>query len=295
MANYSKHSAEATARLFAPAQYLKIGDFVWMKFAYGKENDLADFVKWAQHSGTSTRLCKVIEIVDAPNDFDLTRNWMGNDFAHLITSKGGCESDDAPQKQWWEYTPEERKTFYNVVAILRTPGGKYIAVDKEGYDYCRMVGLPANYGEIFAAEVDQAEVEIAEEITAKNKAERKEREERIAAIKAKKAELLAKYADFQKADLCNANYGQVVESNLKKWLKINFPAVKCEVEMREWKEDSYCLEADIKVYGSEEVAAIMRQTFRREWKMRMTNENGESEYVFANIFGFVNFDYFHAI
>ena len=295
MTNYSKHSAEATARLFAPAQSLKIGDFVWMKFAYGKENDLADFVKWAQHSGTSTRLCKVVEIVDVPNDFDLARNWMGNDFAHLVTSEGGCESDDAPRKQWWEYTPEERKTFYNVVAILRAPDGKYIAVDKEGYDYCRMVGLPANYGEIFATEVDQAEVEIAEEITAKNEAERKEREERIAAIKAKKAKLLAKYADFQKADYRNANYGQVVESNLKKWLKINFPAVKCEVEMREWKESYYCLEADVKVYGSEEMAAVMRQTFRKEWRMEMACENGESEFVFANLFGFINFDYFHAI
>ena len=295
MTNYSKHSAEATARLFAPAQSLKIGDFVWMKFAYGKENDLADFVKWAQHSGTSTFLCKVVEIVDVPNDFDLTRKWLHPEFAQLVQSDGGLGCDDAPRKQWWKYTPEERKTFYNLVAILRTPDGKYIAVDKEGFEYCRYVCLPANYGEIFATEVDQAEVEIAEEITARNEAERKKREERIAAIKAKKAELLAKYADFQKADLCNANYGQVVESNLKKWLKINFPAVKCEVEMREWGENGHCLEADVKVYGSEELATIMRQTFRREWRMRMTNENGESEFVFANLFGSINFDYFHAI
>ena len=294
MNNYSKHSAEATARLFAPAQSIEIGDFVWMKFAYGKENDLADFVKWAQHSGTSTRLCKVVQIVDVTNDFDLTRNWMGDELANLITNKGGCESEDAPQKQWWEYTSEERKTFFNVVTILRTPNGKYIAVDKEGYEYCRMVALPANYGEIFATEVKQAKAEIAEEIAARNEMERKEREERKAAIEAKKAELMAKYADFQKADYRNANYGQVVESNLKKWLKINFPKIECTVIMREWREPSYCLEADVKVNGSEEMAAAMRQTFRKEWRMEMACENDESEFVFANLFGFVNFDYFHA-
>lgn len=291
MNNYSKHSAEATARLFAPAQSLKIGDFVWMKFAYGKENDLADFVEWAKNYGTKKRLCKVVDIVEVSNEFRFAHSWMDKEFAAIVKDDGGDASDDVEQKHIWEYTQEEIRTFYSLVTILRAPNGKYIAVNRGGYDYSRIVYLPANYGEILSEEIIQARRDMEEFTRIRLEQVRKEREAQAEAYKARQTELRDKYRDLREITDIYKPFGRTLAANLRKWLKINFPGVPCKVKLHQWDYYPYEYSATIKVDGDITTKVAIDEAFCKEWHQSMPTgtesdyENKVKARVFEELFG----------
>lgn len=295
MTNYDKHSAEATSRLYAPAQSLKIGDFVWMQFVGDKQLNLLDFVEWSEDHGTKKRLCKVADIVEVSNDFEFAHGWMSEEFAAIIKDDGGNESDDVEQKQIWEYTQEEIGTFYSLVTILRAPNGKYIAVNREGYDYCRVVYLPANYGEILCEEIIQARREKEEYTRILLEQCRKEREAQAEAYKARQAELRAKYRDLREITDIYQPFGRTLAANLRKWLKINFPDVPCKVKLHQWDYYPYEYSATIKINGDITTKVAIGEAFCNEWHQSMPTGT-ESDYenkvrarVFEELFGSIRY------
>lgn len=289
MNNYSKHSAEATARLYAPAESFNVGDFIYARIAAGKERDINDFIEIAKRHGTNYRLCKIVEIVEVSNGYDLTHNWLSEELADMVTNPGGCRTEDAPDKKQWEYTKDGIETFYALATILRAPNGKYIVVDKEGYTYCRYVGLPVNYGDIFAAEVQQAMAEIAAAENARIAEEKRAAQQRENEINARIEQIKAKYPQLRVIQNKHQKYGRAVRSNFIKWLKINFPEVECKVGM--WETDCcpYKYTATVNVMGDKQTEVKIQELFYSEWCELCHNVR-----VFGSVFGYIYAASFYA-
>lgn len=155
-----------------PAAELSVGDFIELSRTCDKQCDIEDWFDWAE-TGTGRRLCRIVEMHDV-DDLPLY-DWMW-ECNELPTHRGGDVSDDARDLPTWLLTADEIASFYGLVTIFRDPAGRFIAVNREGYDYWREVFLPMDWRNLFANELEKAKI-----AKAKRKAEAAERERRATA------------------------------------------------------------------------------------------------------------------
>lgn len=226
------------------AAELKVGDFIFTATAAGKDTDFTDFVdarvNW--NMGTSSRLCKIVDIIDVPEDEDFLNGWLGKE---APSHCGVSQSDDIDEsRNAYELTKADYETFFDLITVFRKPSGKWIGVDCQGYDYWRYVHLPSNYSEIFAEEKSEALKKLAE-IEAERIAERmRVLEEHAKLLHERELELRSKYFGLV-LDPANS---RLVGNNIRKFLAIEFPDIKFKVSVRRsyWGDNN---DVSVDVFG----------------------------------------------
>lgn len=290
---YNEYTNEAKRNANKPASQITVGDFIFTTTAGGKDNNFTDFVdaheRWGM--GTTSRLVKVVDVIDVAEDFDLLAGWMGKPApAH----RGGSQSDDVDDdKMAWQLTPAEIETFFDLATIYRKPNGQWLAVDCQGYDYWRYVHLPQNYREIFAQEYAGA-------VSYLNKREA-DREAKKAAIKqahadalaARKSEFRSTYSDLTE----NPTNGRQIGANVRKFFRHHFPGLTVKVSARaDYWGSSYDVTVDAPKDTPEEARAEIADVCR-VWRDTMptgetdTDAYGERETSQCpmNMFGSINY------
>lgn len=63
-----------------------------------------------------------------------------------LPHRGGSASDDvAEDRDVYNLSEFERESFYTLFTLIRTPSGRAITVDAQGYNYMRYAGLLSHY------------------------------------------------------------------------------------------------------------------------------------------------------
>lgn len=227
MRKVDEYSKQADANRRKSAHDFQVGDFIKTATACGKDVNFYDFIDAREfwHMGSIDRLCKIVDIVDVPEDDDFLNNWMSTPApSHL----GGSQSDDVDTDDMFSLKKEDYETFFDLITVYRKPSGKWIGVDCQGYDYWRYVHLPCNYDVVFAEERSDALRQLADK-EAKRKAERMaELSQHAKALADRENELKMKYFGLV---LSPAN-GRIVGNNIRKFLAIEFPGIKFKVSIR---------------------------------------------------------------
>ncbi len=249
MRKVDEYSKQADANSRKSAQDFQVGDFINTATACGKDVNFADFIDAREgwHMGNIARLCKIVDIVDVPEDEDFLTDWMSKP---APSHSGGSQSDDVDEsKAMYSLTKDDYETFFDLITVYRKPSGKWIGVDCQGYDYWRYVHLPCNYDVVFAEERYDALRQLADK-EAKRKAERMaELSQHAKALADRENELKMKYFGLV---LSPAN-GRIVGNNIRKFLAIEFPDIKFKVSVRRsyWGTSH---DVSVEVFGVEDEA-----------------------------------------
>lgn len=105
--------AQAQQNAAKTAAELRPGDFIYTAAGLGKDNDFVDFVDGLKYATGGATLCKVMDVVDVPENYDLLADWLDRPApAH----RGGIQSDDVPDdKHPGQFTREDWDTFFQLV------------------------------------------------------------------------------------------------------------------------------------------------------------------------------------
>lgn len=253
MRKVDEYSKQADANSRKSAHEFNVGDFINTATACGKDVSFADFIDAREnwHMGSIARLCKIVDIVDVPEDEDILNGWMAKPApAHT----GGSQSDDVDEgKQLCSLQKEDYETFFDLITIYRKPSGKWIGVDCQGYDYWRYVHMPVNYGVLFSKEREATLAEMAR-IKAEKKAERlQELASHLKALEDRENELKIKYQGLR----LNPTNGSQMSSNVRKFLAIEFPDIKFKVSVRRsyWGTSH---DVSVEVFGVDDEAKMSK-------------------------------------
>lgn len=253
MRKVDEYSKQADANSRKSAHEFNVGDFINTATACGKDVSFADFIDAREnwHMGSIARLCKIVDIVEVPEDEDILNGWMAKPApAHT----GGSQSDDVDEgKQLCSLQKEDHETFFDLITIYRKPSGKWIGVDCQGYDYWRYVHMPVNYGVLFSKEREATLAEMAR-IKAEKKADRmQELASHLKALEDRENELKIKYQGL----VLNPTNGSQMSSNVQKFLAIEFPGQKFKVKARKsYWGDEYDVEVTLFGCSTEKVNEI---------------------------------------
>lgn len=253
MRKVDEYSKQADANSRKSAHEFNVGDFINTATACGKDVNFADFIDAREnlHIGSIARLCKIVDIVDVPEDEDFLTNWMAKP---APSHSGGSQSDDVDEgKAMYSLTKEDCETFFDLITVFRKPSGKWIGVDCQGYDYWRYVHMPVNYGVLFSEERADVLAEMAR-IKAEKKAEMmQELASHLKALEDRENELKIKYQGLR----LNPTNGSQMSSNVRKFLAIEFPDEKFKVTARKsYWGDEYDVEVTIFGCSTEKVDEI---------------------------------------
>lgn len=251
MRKVDEYSKQADANSRKSAHDFQVGDFIKTATACGKDVNFYDFIDAREfwHMGSIDRLCKIVDIVDVPEDEDFLTNWM---VKPAPSHSGGSQSDDVDEgKAMYSLTKEDCQTFFDLITVFRKPSGKWIGVDCQGYDYWRYVHLPCNYNVVFAEERSFALAQIAQKEADRKAKRNEELAQHAKALEDREAELRMKYFGLV---LSPAN-GRIVGSNIRKFLAIEFPDVKFKVSVRRsyWGTSH---DVSVEVFGVDDEAKI---------------------------------------
>lgn len=253
MRKVDEYSKQADANSRKSAHDFQVGDFINTATACGKDVNFYDFIDAREfwHMGSIARLCKIVDIVDVPEDDDFLTNWM---VKPAPSHSGGSQSDDVDEgKAMYSLTKEDCETFFDLITVFRKPSGKWIGVDCQGYDYWRYVHMPVNYGVLFSEEREAVLAEMAR-IKAEKKAERMhELASHLKALEDRENELKIKYQGL----VLNPTNGSQMSSNVRKFLAIEFPGEKFKVSARKsYWGDEYDVEVTLFGCSTEKVNEI---------------------------------------
>lgn len=236
-----EYKKQAVLNSTKTAAELKVDDFIFTSTAAGKDTNFTDFVdarvNW--NMGTSSRLCKVVDIIDVPEDYDFLNGWLDKE---ALSHRGGSQSDDIDEsRNPFQLTKADYETFFDLITVIRKPSCKWIGVDCQGYDYWRYVHLPNNYSELFAEEKSDALRKLAERDAERLAEKMKELEEHAKALQDRENELRGKYFGL----VLNPANSRLVGNNIRKFLAIEFPEIKFKVSVRRsyWGDNN-----DVSVY-----------------------------------------------
>lgn len=226
----TQYKADALANKSKKASEIKIGDKLYLTTRYGKEDSLFDFCEIDEGGNDSwyrsATLCSVVDIVDVPEDYNITANWLSNE---TPANRGGSRSDDvADDVEPWDIPRELSDTFYNLVTVFRKPSGKFIAVDCQCYNYWRYVYLPMNYTEIFKDECTYVGAYLFHEYVIKKEEHEKELTDHARALRERMDELRAMFPMLQE----NPTTTRAIATNVRKFLQVHFPQIKFKVSAR---------------------------------------------------------------
>lgn len=223
-----EYREQAKLNVCKSAGEFQIGDYIITATGCGKDCNFVDFIdaKEVWNMGADNRLCKVVDIIDVPEEEDFLTDWLSKEApAH----KGGSESDDIDDsKDQYSLTSADYATFYDLITVMRKPSGKWIGVDCQGYDYWRYVHLPSNYESIFADERSDALNKLADAKAQKKAEKLEELEQHAKALVEREQELRSKYFGL----ILEPANARLVGNNIRKFLAIEFPGIKFKVSVK---------------------------------------------------------------
>lgn len=193
-----------------------IGHFLYIE----DEND---------HKFFAPTLLRVEKIIDMSDD-DLRAlcfmDWKPEGF------DGGSFSDDVPDSTPMQsFTPVQKRSFIQSVCLIRTPS-RWVAVDPQGYEYCRYVYFPTSWRTMFADDVAEMEERRAlreQEEQAEQAAADKQQAEEYAA-RAAKAVAIMEAAGAKPIQAGGEITDQRLTANVRRYLQACFDGVKFTVK-----------------------------------------------------------------
>lgn len=236
--NYLKYREQAENNKPKSAAQIATGDFIYCYFKGSKHCDLRDMLQTHlqvnENRNEYFQLGKVVDVIDiSENEFD-SLEYSEN--TNLLKDEGGSYSDDiAEEREIDSLSPFERETFYSHFTLIRTPTGRAIIADAQGYDYMRYTGLLSHYRVSMKADCDKAYelLRIAEEKAEKERIQKEEEETRL-----KKEEQARIESEYSFLTVLTDKYDQkTAANNLRNLLKVKFPATKFSV--KKYHHDSY--------------------------------------------------------
>lgn len=236
--NYLKYREQAEKNKPKTAGQIVVGDFIYCYLKGSKHQDLPDMLEThlqiEKDCKEYLQLGKVVDVVDvSEKEFDSLDYLGGTD---LLKDEGGSYSDDiAEDRQDCTFSPFERETFYSHFTLIRTPSGRAITVDAQGYEYMRYTGLLLHYRVSMKADCDKVSERLR---VAQEKAE----EERIwkenETTRLKNEEIARIEKEYSFLTVITDKYDQkTTANNLRTLLKVKFPATKFSVKKHHY--DSY--------------------------------------------------------
>lgn len=236
--NYLKYREQAEKNKPKTAGQIAVGDFIYCYLKGSKHQDLPDMLEThlqiEKDCKEYLQLGKVADVVDvSEKEFDSLDYLGGTD---LLKDEGGSYSDDiAEDRQDCTFSPFERETFYSHFTLIRTPSGRAITVDAQGYEYMRYTGLLLHYRVSMKADCDKVSERLR---VAQEKAE----EERIwkenETTRLKNEEIARIEKEYSFLTVITDKYDQkTTANNLRTLLKVKFPATKFSVKKHHY--DSY--------------------------------------------------------
>lgn len=234
MNNITKYREQATHNQSQSVVQLQVNAFVYLRCS-GLKNDcsLQKQVFYADGK-TYQAICKIVEIMHV-SDKSL------QDGEYLPKNTGGSCSEDLPDNvNEYNLTSEQIDTFYQCVTLVISDKGRYVFVDRQGYDYCRYMYLWSDFRTMYATEIEA-------EKAYKNHLEEEERNERE-----------RKYAKICERFRLRFPYlieGAEAPKNIRLLLKREFPNVKFSVTTRQWGDI-------VRIHSPKEVAIQVRELIR---------------------------------
>lgn len=236
--NYLKYREQAEKNKPKSAAQIAVGDFIYCYFKGSKHQDLMDMLQTHlqadENRGEYIQLGKVVDVIDiSESEFDSLEY---SESINLLKDKGGSYSDDIAEiREDDSYSPFERETFYDHFTLIRTPSGRAIVADAQGYDYMRYTGLLSHYRESMKSDCNKVNelLRIAKE---KAEEERTKKEEEAARLRKEEQARIEKEYSF--LTVLTEKYDQkTAAKNLRTLLKVKFPAIKFSV--KKYHHDSY--------------------------------------------------------
>lgn len=228
--DYRKEAEENNAK---SAAEIELNSFIYSCYFCSKYQDLTDMLKdhlreRDEHSQVKEylRLGKVVDIIEMSDEaFDALEYF---DCGDILRDKGGDYSDDiADDREEFNYSEFEKETFYAHYTLVRTPSGRAITVDAQGYDYMRYTGLLSHYKTSMADDCKRVcELLHLEHLaTEKERAEKEEEQARL--IQEEKIRIEKEFSYLT----VTADYydKKTAANNLRKVLKKRFPHTKFSV------------------------------------------------------------------
>lgn len=228
----TEYRAQARKNENKNAAELRPGDFIYAATGLGKDYNFTDFVDGLKYATGGAALCKVVGVVDVPENYDLLADWTNRPApAH----RGGSQSDDVPDdKPCGEYTREDYDTVFQLVTVYRKPSGQWLAVDCQGYDYWRYVYMPQDWRHMYATEYAEAVAYLKQRDAEREAEEQARLKAHAEALSAHMNALRAAYPELKEG----ADNARSVGANVRKFFKKHFPelAVKISVRPDYWRE-----------------------------------------------------------
>lgn len=236
--NYLKYREQAEKNKPKTAGQIAVGDFIYCYLKGSKHQDLTDMLEThlqiEKDCKEYLQLGKVVDVVDvSEKEFDSLDYLGGTD---LLKDEGGsCSDDIAEDRQGCTLSPFERETFYTHFTLIRTPSGRAITVDAQGYEYMRYTGLLPHYRVSMKADCDKVSERLR---VAQEKAE----EERIwkenETTRLKNEEIARIEKEYSFLTVITDKYDQkTAANNLRTLLKVKFPTTRFSVKKHHY--DSY--------------------------------------------------------
>lgn len=270
---YQTQCHKATINTQKGVNEWKEGDFIFAKEC-GLKNDcgvrtlLYDMI--FEDCAPYTRLCKIQGIIRVDSDADLLAERFDNP-----NEGGNCSNCIAEGRVPYKYTQQERQTFYTLATVvISNESGRWLAFDREGFEYNRYVIFPNDYDTMYAQEIT-----LEKEKADKRKKEQAEREQ---------AERAEKEANFEK------EYGFLpTGKKLKTVLALLLKSKGIEAKVYQRKLHHYKDEIIIKCAREdrERAADIIHDTRKYDYPIG-TDEQGWTlvKRLFAERFG--SYEYF---
>lgn len=236
--NYLKYREQAEKNKPKSAAQIAVGDFIYCCFKGSKHQNLVDMLQTHLQTNENRneyfQLGKVVDVIDiSEKEFDSLEY---SESTNLLKDKGGSYSDDiAENRENDSYSLFEKETFYDHFTLIRTPSGRAIVADAQGYDYMRYTGLLSHYRESMKSDCDKVSelLRIAKEKAEKERIRKEEEETRL-----KKEEQARIEREYSFLTVLTDKYDQkTAANNLRTLLKVKFPATKFSV--KKYHHDSY--------------------------------------------------------
>ncbi len=263
MKNITLYKEQAKENQFKQVADLQINDFVYLHCSSLKnDSGLQSQVFYAYKSSHQT-ICKIVEIMHVSD-----KALQNGDY--LPTNTGGSCSEDLPNNaDMYNLTSEQIDTFYQCVTLVLSDGGRYLFVDRQGYDYCRYMYLWSDFRTMYS-----------EEIEAKKAYMQRMEEERKMEAELKYSTICDKF----KQRFPYLTEGGKASYNIRLLLKKEFPNVKFSVTTRQWNDNIY-------IYASKDVVNQVKEFIREiesyENRIYTIGTDGESyaRLPFEDLFG----------
>lgn len=263
MRNITLYKVQAQQNKLKAVSDLQLNDFVFLHSSGIKNDCSLQSQVFYTYEKNYQLICKIVEIMHVSEEILQNGNY-------LPTNRGGSCSEDLPDNtDMCNLTSEQIDTFYQCVTLVLSDTGRYVFVDRQGYDYCRYMYFWSDFTTMFAKEIETQKAYIQQ----KEKEAKREVELKYAAI-----------CNKFKEQFPYLKEGESAPKNIRLLLRNKFPNIKLSVTTRQWNECIY-------IHAPKEIVNQVREFIRDieslENRIYTTDTNGDSyaRIPFKNLFG----------